>query len=643
MKIKKFISLLLTLLIITLCFVPAFSANNEVTNYYADDSDEPFQDEYDNNLNKLHFYCVDNNVSTAKARTMSISSYEDEDLNEYLYIDDENELDDAVDAMIDYADNEKITLTVEFKSNYEKTPEYQSFLQERESVETVEDLRAFRERMVAFSKTYHESVVEENIGKLSDFDYESVDTIGYSPFARVEIDKDDLTTDNLIDLANDNSVVNVSMSLEDEVADESSTDWNQVMREIGAYSVIKNSTYTGEGIKIGVLEAAVCDTTHSNFSNTSITIEPGYNNDTLTGNATDIADNIAHANEVTTIITKMAPEAEIYASRNTSNGVAWFISQGCDIVNCSYGLIDTELTNGVYEFVLDKAVYRYYHDGIFDYQIKANMIIVVNSAGNVINDNTDLRYNPDGYITSPGLAHNVITVGGLSCSLGFFDYDLEHNSSSCYVTSTERTKPEVSALFAVEIPGFGVCTGTSFAAPQVTGAAALIMCKYAKSALKPYAIKAMLIAGAEETENFSNMSGSYFDNKVGAGCINLTNMRNSECVTYMGSTDSESLVNNFVYSYNITLKKRDVLQASVCWFADVSSFGIICKISNFDLLLYDSSNNLVCSSSLGNFTNSEFIRYKATSAGTYTVRVYQNGTLPDGITDEPFVLVCNVL
>lgn len=31
------------------------------------------------------------------------------------------------------------------------------------------------------------------------------------------------------------------------------------------------------------------------------------------------------------------------------------------------------------------------------------------------------------------------------------------------------------------------------------------------------------------------------------------------------------------------------------------------------------------------------------SAGTYTINVYQNGTLPSGIEDQPFAFVCNIL
>ena len=338
----------------------------------------------------------------------------------------------------------------------------------------------------------------------------------------------------------------------------------------------------------------------------------------------------------------MAPDVEIFSSRNTNNGISWFVDNECDVVNCSFSkYAKKQLTSTTYDYV--DAEYRYYFDGLIDYQIKVHCISVVAAAGNAVTDNTKPNYNPQKQIRSPGIAHNVITVGGLDCTLGLFDYDLEYNENSCYITTTGDAKPEISALYEVTIPNIGSRSGTSFAAPQVTGTIALIMCKYVENALKPNAIKAMLISGANQVDNHNNMSSSFFDEKTGAGCVSLDNLEDSECIIYMGSNNSSSLVNNFVYSYDISLRRNDILQNSVSWFAHFDDPTNTLDASNFNIMVYNSSGNLVASSSLGEFNTSEFIRYKAPSAGTCTIKVYQNGALAEGIESEPFAFVCNIL
>lgn len=646
MKKVKIFSVILSLVFVFISVVPAFSVNIEVEN---NDSEEPFQSEYENEFNKLHFYFGSEKMSDSKASTFALTKIGTSETNDYTYIDDNSELNSAIQKMDSYyedcADDEPITMTVEFKSDFANTDEFINFSKERETVETIDELRNFRERLATFSKEYHRNETLSNLEKLNRLDFDSIELIDYSPFVKLEIDKNNVTTENLINLAADDGIVNVSLSLNDETQDEAT--WTRTMKEIGAYSTISSSLYTGEGIRVGVLELAVCEPTHKNLTGKSITIESGYNNDTLVVEDDDTGekkrDLIDHANKVTSIIALMAPDAEIYASRNTNNGMGWFIEEGCDVVNCSFSryIPTIQNTDGTYGY--NDAQYMYYFDGLIDYQIKTHFISVVASAGNLRSDNTQANYNPMKQIRSPGLAYNAITVGGLECTLGFFDYELEYDSSACYVTTTNRTKPEISALFDVNIPNIGTCSGTSFSAPQVTGTIALMMCKYVRHALYPHAVKAMLISGAKETEGFTNINGSCFDDKVGAGCVNLLNIRNSECVIYFTTSNSMNSINNYIYTYNVSLKKNDVLQSSISWFAEVDYINQTCQISNLDIHIYDSSNNLVCSSSLGDFTNSEFVRYKASSAGTYTINVYQNGTLPSGIEDQPFAFVCNIL
>ena len=123
---KRFTSMCiaLTLLIVVLSISPAFSAAEKIQ------VTEPLQETYDNNLNKLHFYFglenAEDKSGSATARTLSNKVSVDDDY--FAYIDTETELDLAIENMNTYcekyADDESIQVTVEFKSDFEKTDEY---------------------------------------------------------------------------------------------------------------------------------------------------------------------------------------------------------------------------------------------------------------------------------------------------------------------------------------------------------------------------------------------------------------------------------------------------------------------------------------------------------------------------------------
>lgn len=655
---KRFTSLCiaLTLLIVVLSISPAFSAVEK------NPTIEPLQESYDNDLNKLHFYfgleSSEDKTGSALARTVSNEVSVDDDY--FTYIDTENELDSAIENMNSYCDkyvedDELIQVTVEFKSDFEKTPEYIEFQEKKGNVKTIEEVRELRKKLVEFSSEYHRLQNELNLKKLSDFGYENISPHELSPFISMEINENNIVADDFLSLAKDDSIVNVSFHLKEEFIDEEASSWNQTMRAIDAYSTVQYGSYTGEGINIGVLENGVCDITHTNFSdfissdsNNRLTIDENCYNSDMFASEDYPVQVTSHATAVTSIIALMAPDSKIFVSSNRLKnfaGITWLINQGCDVINCSFGApVSSGSDEQGYTVDPTKLEYQYHYDGKFDYLSKAHSVTIVKSAGNVTTNNSTSAYNPNGYVTTPGLAHNVITVGGLECDWGIFSCTLEYDPSACYRTVGSAAKPEISAVYSLKVPNIdGVCSGTSFAAPQVTGTIALIMCKYVQNALNPTAIKAMLISGAKQTDDHSNMSNTFFDDRIGAGCVNLENMKDSECIIYMGSNNSSSLVNNFVYSYDISLRKNDVLQNSVSWFAHFDDTNNTLDASDFNIMVYNSSGNLVASSSLGEFNTSEFIRYKAPSAGTYTIKVYQNGTLAEGIVSEPFTFVCNIL
>lgn len=459
----------------------------------------------------------------------------------------------------------------------------------------------------------------------------------------------------LCNLASKNEIANISFSPAQENYYEEES-WERVLKEIVAYNTVNNGVYTGNGIKVGVLETGICDTGHTNLESKNIVVDP----------SSDMTKVTSHATAVTSIIALMAPEAQLYVSNVTqgnlqypygtdTNGnpinsetpylydaIDWFIAQDCDVINCSYGVTWTLENNGIYTFDLQNAGYKHYQDGIIDYKIEANMINVVVSAGNVVESNTNSQYNPDGYITSPGQAYKAITVGALNCTQKLFSYELEHRSTSCYKTPTNRVKPEISAIGVVDIPNIEETkTGTSFAAPQVTASLALLFEKEPALAVNESAVKAAVIASATETENYTNIANSCFDEKVGAGCLNYSELTDFDSIDYVWNRKATNTPDSYIISRTISLGWRDDLQVAAVW---GSNFGMNYNgnITNYDIEIYNSSGTLVCSSTL-DYCSSEFLRYKAPRSGDYTVKVYQNGSMPDNVTDDCVSLVCNII
>lgn len=616
---KKF--RILTITIILFCFtfnlisLSSFEFN-EVTNYSAATISN-------NNFNKIHFYY---NYKTDNCDKSPFSINKDSYVD-YSFIDNRNELYDAVeDITFACSENKKnkdlVKITVEFASDYLSTDEYIKFNEEISNVHTLEERRNLRKIQNSFCKEYYYKENKQNASLLESLDYESLEMINYAPFIVLEIQKDKLDSEALANLSKNNTIKNISLALEEKPSDTES--WNNTLKAIEAYSTVHSGLHTGQGIKIGVLEAkGICDTEHVNLADKNITIHGNYNN---------ISD---HATAVTSIIALMAPDAQLYVSSTHGYGLQWFIDNNCDIVNCSFCHYNTALKeDGTYEVVYSG--YRYDIDGLYDSQIKSTGIVVVTSAGNKCTDIYDEAYNPNNEVRSPGLSHNSITVGGLSREAGFLTYKLyPHNHSSYNTNPVSYAKPEISAIYEVDIPNIGLKKGNSFTAPQITAAIALLFERYTTFIGSPFGTKAAIIATGNQTNDYSATYGG-FDDKVGAGSLDFYQMRTYDFEHSILLRDSTNCTpNSNVYNQPLTLYKNDQLQAAICWSFNNTNTVESIGSTNYDLRLYDQNNNLVCQSNLDSNNGNELIRYKAPSSGTYTLSVYLNGEIiPIGNRDS---------
>lgn len=174
---------------------------------------------------------------------------------------------------------------------------------------------------------------------------------------------------------------------------------------------------------------------------------------------------------------------------------------GARAINLSWGS-DTALMLGADD--------RFFDDLVFN-----RWRTVVKSAGN---ENCTLNGNPaTGNVTSPGLAYNVLTVGGLDHrGTSTLADNLVYNCSSFRNPSSrhnDRQKPDVAAPAANLTLVVGgpantrVWSGTSFAAPQVTAATALLIERHSRLAMWPEMVRALLMATAHQNvEGASRLS-----------------------------------------------------------------------------------------------------------------------------------------
>jgi hypothetical protein len=194
---------------------------------------------------------------------------------------------------------------------------------------------------------------------------------------------------------------------------------------------------------------------------------------------------------------------------NLEDGLLWAYSQGADAYNLSFGMDDDGLVEA--------------EDVLVDYFVRHYARLVVKSAGNISNTCTDTLQ-----VTNPGMGFNMIAVGNYDDMGTCDDADDAISSNSCYGDPEsphgDRQKPEVAApgtnITTLDWSNSSACatrtgSGTSFAAPHVTGTAALLIARDLTYKDWPELARATLMATA-----FNNVEGNRrLSEKDGAGGI----------------------------------------------------------------------------------------------------------------------------
>lgn len=332
-----------------------------------------------------------------------------------------------------------------------------------------------------------------------------------------------------------------------------------------------------------------------------------------------------------------------------AHSVDWSYSRGADVVNISAGVLDcSNADTTAYNHILNEAVDK--------------GMVVVKSAGNEGEDNAgNPRYQS---ISNPGCSHNVITVGGIDDRVGAIEM-ANFTSRGPTDNSQPRLVPHIVApAYKIEIanlttgPTLIDRNGTSYAAPQVSAVAAMML--QAEPELTPAEVKAALLLGADWQGPASCTSAQYEQNRPADNCsyarqpttsLNANNAASlgilnnvgfgildaAQSVKYVKSLTSYVVSDHLTPSSTLKQYRFTVTDASepvkviLTWLAQPHG-GIgeqlnrnkTVHIANLDLGI--TAPNRVTTWSNSTHQTTEFIVFDPTRTGTYTVTVSGSGS-----------------
>lgn len=375
------------------------------------------------------------------------------------------------------------------------------------------------------------------------------------------------------------------------------------------------SGITGNGVGVAQIEVGGRVATNNPFLS-GIAPDTTYVCKSVSGHSTGVAGIIRSSHSTRLGI---APNVSLLTSgsckgidselQNRSTAAAdW----GARALNLSWGR-DTNLVPGAND--------RFYDDMVIN-----RFRTVVKSAGN--------QGGGDNDVTSPGLAYNVITVGNFDDRNTANWSDDVMNSTSSWgdpkSTNGDREKPELAApgtsinSTTTSSPWTGaIGSGTSYAAPMVTGVAALLMQRHPSLEVWPEGVKAILMTtAAHNIEGSSRLS-----EKDGAGGIfapRAEDVAGSRQSTGGFGWDAQSYTCDTEPTLDVATMyffAGERPRATIVWDQNPNYPAYASQPSaDLDLEVIDPSGSVVAFSSSWDNTY-EIVDFTASTSGNYKLRV----------------------
>ncbi len=228
--------------------------------------------------------------------------------------------------------------------------------------------------------------------------------------------------------------------------------WHLAM--IGAEAAARQG-YLGQGVRVGVLDSGV--NPHPDLSER---LQPGHNYIADASDVDDTSDSYGHGTKVAGLIAAFgengqigaAPKADLVPLKVT-DGKSVKISAICRAI---YGAVDDYDCDVINLSLGVNIEYRSMQEAVEYAESKG--VVMVSAAGN--NGNTDAYY--------PAAYKEVIGVGSVDRNEVWY-YHSNHNDS------VFLTAPGADVRSTTNHDSYDYCTGSSFAVPQVSGAAAVIL------------------------------------------------------------------------------------------------------------------------------------------------------------------------
>ena len=447
----------------------------------------------------------------------------------------------------------------------------------------------------------------------------------YAPMISAELTSAEIKT-----LARDGRVesicYNPKVTLEDE--------GNVSIPSIGANYVRDTLGYTGSGVKIGMFETGVPDSSESCFDGVEIIYADIENiNSKYKPHATMVAA-IMVGQEATfhgvTYGEGIVPDAQLYAtcfSPETDDDwrvqIEWLLSQGVHVINMSTYLPNAEQGRyGPNERWVDHIAY-------------SHNVHFVKSSG-----------NNEASVTSPGMAYNILTVGGIDDNNSMRENDDTIYDGSCYLEFSSETqygntiiptnKPDLVAPGVNITTIAGTFTGTSCSAPHVTAVVAQLCQRFPSLRVMQAGVKAMLTASISHSvlAYDTSQGDSIMYDQYGAGVVNAKAVFEtanayrmmSNNFSFNGTSDEESIY------YTFTATENQRVRVALTWqkYAELPETvpHVVCDPSDIDLAnlalrIIGPNGQEVVTSDTDN-CNTEIVDFVTNQSGTYKMIIVNN-------------------